>query len=53
VRSLWDPVRQLAAAARARLVTAAAQRWNVPASTLTTRDHGGVGPRRALGTYGC
>ena len=33
-----DPVRQLAAAARARLVTAAAQRWDVPASTLTTRD---------------
>ena len=31
VRSLWDPVRQLAAAARARLVTAAAQEWNVPA----------------------
>ncbi len=38
VRSLWNPVRQIAAAARARLVTAAAQQWNVSASTLTTHD---------------
>ena len=37
VRAMWEPVRMLAAGARARLVTAAAQRWGVDASTLTTR----------------
>lgn len=30
VRSLWDPVRSIAAQARARLVTAAADRWVCP-----------------------
>ena len=38
VRSLWDPVREVAAEARARLVTAAAERWGLPASSLSTRD---------------
>src|SRR5262249_41003731 len=38
VHSLYTPMRTVAAAARARLVTAAAQRFNVEASTLTTRD---------------
>lgn len=52
VRSLWDPVRQLAAAARARLVTAAAQRWNVPASTLTTHDTAVWAPDGRSATYG-
>ncbi|MQA60855.1 MAG: molybdopterin-dependent oxidoreductase [Actinophytocola sp.] len=38
VRVLWEPVRQMAADARARLVAAAAKRWDVPAGQLTTRD---------------
>jgi isoquinoline 1-oxidoreductase beta subunit len=52
VRSLWDPVRQLAAAARARLVTAAAQEWNVPASTLRTHDTAVWAPDGRSATYG-
>ena len=38
VHSLYTPMRTVAAAARARIVTAAAQRFGVDASTLTTRD---------------
>ncbi|WP_309113226.1 molybdopterin cofactor-binding domain-containing protein [Saccharothrix sp.] len=38
MRTLWEPVRQIAAAARGRLVTAAAKRWGVEASVLVTRD---------------
>ena len=52
VRSLWDPVRQLAAAARARLVTAAAQEWNVPATTLSTHDTAVWAPDGRTATYG-
>ena len=48
VRSLWDPVRSVAAEARARLVTAAAKRWDLPARTLTTRDTAVWAPGRAL-----
>ena len=40
VRSLYTPVRAVAAAARARLVTAAAQAWSLPAGSLTTKDTG-------------
>ncbi|MBW5485080.1 xanthine dehydrogenase family protein molybdopterin-binding subunit [Streptomyces bambusae] len=36
IRSLYGPVRQTAATARARLVAAAAARWQLPAATLTT-----------------
>ncbi|GAA1218300.1 molybdopterin-dependent oxidoreductase [Kitasatospora nipponensis] len=44
VRSLYDPVRAAAAAARARLVTAAAQRWGLPAASLLTRDSAVLAP---------
>ncbi|GDY29591.1 xanthine dehydrogenase family protein molybdopterin-binding subunit [Gandjariella thermophila] len=52
VRSLWDPVRQVAAAARARLVTAAAQQWNVDANTLTTHDTAVWSPDGRSASYG-
>lgn len=38
MRSLWRPLRAAAAAARARLITAAAQRWQLPANRLRTQD---------------
>ncbi|MFF0414838.1 molybdopterin cofactor-binding domain-containing protein [Kitasatospora sp. NPDC004745] len=52
VRSLYDPVRAAAAAARARLVTAAARRWNVPADTLTTADSAVLAPDGRRAGYG-
>ena len=52
VRSLWDPVRSIAAAARARLVTAAAERWDLPADSLTTRDTAVWAPDGRSATYG-
>jgi isoquinoline 1-oxidoreductase subunit beta len=52
VRSLWDPVRSIAAEARARLVTAAAQRWDLPADSLTTRDTAVWAPDGRSATYG-
>ena len=52
VRSLWDPVREIAAEARARLVTAAAERWNLPAKSLTTRDTAVWAPDGRSTTYG-
>ncbi|MEV7612706.1 molybdopterin cofactor-binding domain-containing protein [Streptomyces sp. NPDC089799] len=38
IRSLYDPVRRCAATARARLVAAAAARWNLAPSRLTTAN---------------
>ncbi|MFD9531698.1 molybdopterin cofactor-binding domain-containing protein [Streptomyces sp. NPDC060010] len=38
IRSLYGPVRQTAATARARLVAAAAARWNLSAAALTTAN---------------
>ena len=52
VRSLWDPVRSIAAEARARLVTAAAKRWDLPARSLTTRDTAVWAPDGRSATYG-
>ncbi|MGH3994668.1 MAG: molybdopterin cofactor-binding domain-containing protein, partial [Pseudonocardiaceae bacterium] len=40
------------AAIRARLVTAAARRWGVPANTLTTRDTMVIAPDGRTATYG-
>jgi isoquinoline 1-oxidoreductase beta subunit len=52
VSSLYGPARQLAAVARARLVTAAARRWNLPARTLRTRDTMVVAPDGRTATFG-
>jgi isoquinoline 1-oxidoreductase subunit beta len=52
VRSLWDPVRSIAADARARLVTAAAEQWNLPARDLTTRDTAVWAPDGRSASYG-
>lgn len=38
IPSTWDPLRQAGAAAKALLVAAAAQHWNVSASTLRTEN---------------
>jgi isoquinoline 1-oxidoreductase subunit beta len=38
IADLWDPLRMAAATARASLVQAAAQAWQVPASDITVRD---------------
>ncbi len=52
VRSLWDPVRSIAAEARARLVTAAAEKWDLPARDLTTRDTQVWAPDGRSATFG-
>src|SRR5512132_3385026 len=52
VRSLWDPVRSIAAEARARLVTAAAEKWDLPAGSLSTRDTAVWAPDGRSATYG-
>ncbi|MES5820243.1 molybdopterin cofactor-binding domain-containing protein [Streptomyces sp. RG80] len=52
VSSLYDPARNLAATARARLVTAAAQRWRLPARELRTRDTMVVAPDGRTATFG-
>ncbi|MCI2419455.1 molybdopterin-dependent oxidoreductase [Saccharopolyspora sp. K220] len=52
VRSLWTPLRTMAAGARARLITAAAERWQVSAKDLTTRDTSVVGPNGLKATFG-
>jgi isoquinoline 1-oxidoreductase beta subunit len=49
---LYGPVRTVAAAMRARLVTAAAERWQVPASTLRTRETTVIAPDGRTATYG-
>jgi isoquinoline 1-oxidoreductase beta subunit len=52
VSSLYGPARQLAATARARLVTAAARRWHVPARTLRTRGTRVFAPDGRTATFG-
>lgn len=52
VSSLYGPARALAATARARLVTAAARRWRLPARTLRTRNTMVVAPDGRTATFG-
>ncbi|MCG5217336.1 molybdopterin cofactor-binding domain-containing protein [Streptosporangium soli] len=52
VRSLYDPVRKAAAAARARLVAAAGELWDVPSVRLVTRGGMVVAPDGRKATYG-
>ncbi|MET8448062.1 molybdopterin cofactor-binding domain-containing protein [Streptomyces sp. NPDC005209] len=52
VSSLYGPARQLAATARAKLVTAAAQRWHLPARTLRTWNGRVVAPDGRNATFG-
>jgi isoquinoline 1-oxidoreductase beta subunit len=52
VRSLYGPARELAAVARAKLVTAAARRWNLPARSLHTRDTKVIAPDGRSATFG-
>ncbi|NEC86021.1 xanthine dehydrogenase family protein molybdopterin-binding subunit [Streptomyces sp. SID12501] len=52
VSSLYGPARALAATARARLVTAAAQHWSLPARTLRTRNTMVVAPDGRTATFG-
>jgi isoquinoline 1-oxidoreductase beta subunit len=50
IRSVYGPVRRTAAAARARLVAAAGQEWQLDPATLSTRDGEVVAPDgRSLG----
>jgi isoquinoline 1-oxidoreductase subunit beta len=44
IRSVYDPVRRTAAAARARLVAAAGQEWRLDPARLSTRDGKVVAP---------
>ncbi|MFI1725271.1 molybdopterin cofactor-binding domain-containing protein [Streptomyces sp. NPDC020489] len=52
VSSLYDPARNLAATARARLVTAAARRWHLPARVLRTHDTLVLAPDGRTATFG-
>lgn len=52
VRSLYTPVRTVAAAMRARLITAAAQQWGTDAATLSARDTTVIAPDGQTLAYG-
>jgi isoquinoline 1-oxidoreductase beta subunit len=52
VSSLYGPARQLAATARARLVTAAARRWHLPAWSLRTGNTTVIAPDGRTATFG-
>lgn len=52
VSSLYGPARQLAAMARAKLVTAASRRWHVPARTLRTGGTRVIAPDGRMATFG-
>jgi isoquinoline 1-oxidoreductase beta subunit len=50
--SLWIPMKVMAATARTALASAAAEKWNVPLSSVTTRDGACFGPNGEMATYG-
>ena len=52
IHALYGPLRAAAAGARARLVTAAAQRWSTSAGRLTARETTVVAPDGRTATYG-
>jgi isoquinoline 1-oxidoreductase beta subunit len=52
VRAMWLPLRQAGATARAMLVAAAAQAWEVDAATLRTDRGSVIGPMGVRATYG-
>ncbi|MDX3456451.1 molybdopterin-dependent oxidoreductase [Streptomyces sp. ME02-8801-2C] len=52
IRSLYDPVRHTAAAARARLVAAAARQWGLKAGVLTVRQGVVTAPDGRTASYG-
>src|SRR5919198_5550130 len=49
---LYQPMREVVAAMRSRLVTAAGHRWGVPAGSLSTRDTTVIAPDGRTATYG-
>ncbi|GAB3677119.1 xanthine dehydrogenase family protein molybdopterin-binding subunit [Saccharopolyspora tripterygii] len=51
VRTFWKPLRQMAATARSRLVTAAAKKWGVSANGLLTQGTGVIGPGGRKATF--
>ncbi|TDC91190.1 xanthine dehydrogenase family protein molybdopterin-binding subunit [Saccharopolyspora aridisoli] len=51
VRTFWKPLRQMAATARSRLITAAAKKWSVSANGLTAQGTGIVGPGGRKATF--
>ncbi|MEB3368822.1 xanthine dehydrogenase family protein molybdopterin-binding subunit [Saccharopolyspora mangrovi] len=51
VRTFWKPLRQMAATARSRLLTAAAKKWSVSANGLVTQGTGVVGPGGRKATF--
>ncbi|MGQ0840210.1 molybdopterin cofactor-binding domain-containing protein [Actinokineospora sp.] len=52
IRSVYGPIRQTAASARARMVAAAAKHWNTSTSGLRTRDGAVVAPDGRTAGYG-
>ena len=52
IRSVYDPVRAAAAAARSRMVATAAQQWKVSTDKLTTRGGAVFAPDGRKATYG-
>jgi isoquinoline 1-oxidoreductase beta subunit len=52
IRSVYDPVRAAAAAARSRMVATAGQQWKVSADRLTTRGGAVFAPDGRKATYG-
>ncbi|HEV7980360.1 molybdopterin cofactor-binding domain-containing protein [Amycolatopsis sp.] len=52
IRSMYDPVRYVAAAVRARLLAAASARWSVAVGQLAVRDGSVIAPDGREATYG-